>query len=140
MAELKTAPTDESVQAFLDSIEDQTKRSDSNALVEMMQKVTGQPPKMWGSAVVGFGSYHYRYETGREGDWFLCEFSPRKGALTLYLHPGFEASSALFERLGKHTRGKACLYVKKLADVDKQVLETLIRDSVESARTTDRPA
>jgi hypothetical protein len=126
MAENKTKPTALSVASFLDAIPDQTKRADAKALVKLMQSVTGEKPKMWGPSIVGFGSYHYKYESGREGDSLIAGFSPRKAATVLYGIAGADGAPALLAHLGKHTTGKGCLYIKKLADVDPKVLETLV--------------
>jgi len=131
MAELKTRPGDESVDAFLAGVGDETKRKDCLTLVKIMKKATRAKPKMWGGTIVGFGSYHYRYASGREGDWFLVGFSPRKQNLSLYLMAGFDGSGALLKKLGKHKTGKSCLYVNKLADIDLDVLTELVRRSVE---------
>jgi hypothetical protein len=131
VADLKTKPTGVSVKKFLDGIEDERKRKDSRAIVKMMEKITGKKPKMWGPSIVGFGSYHYEYASGREGDWPLTGFSPRKQALTLYIMSGFKQYDALLKKLGKFKTGKACLYVKKLEDVDQSVLTELIRRSVQ---------
>ena len=130
MAELKTQRTQASVARFLASIEDEKKRNDSRTVLKMMQEITGDKPKMWGTAIIGFGSYHYTYASGREGDWFLAGFSPRKQALTLYIMSGFSQYDALFKKLGKFKTGKACLYIKKLEDVHVPTLEELIRRSV----------
>jgi hypothetical protein len=126
MAESKTKPTNVSVGAFIDAIADEVRRADAKAIVRVMQRVTGEKPKMWGPSIIGFGSHHYRYESGREGDVPLAGFSPRKAATVLYGLLGTAESEALLERLGKHTTGKGCLYIKKLADVDQAVLEALI--------------
>jgi hypothetical protein len=130
MTEPKTRPTDASVEAFLESIEDQASREDAQALVRIMQRATGAPPKMWGSSIVGFGQYHYRYASGREGDWMLTGFSPRKRELSVYIMAGFDRYEELMSRLGKCRTGKSCLYVRRLADVDLEVLEELVRRSV----------
>ncbi len=130
MAELKTKPTDTSVTAYLNSIEPEQKRQDSWQILELMQKVTGQEPQMWGDTIVGFGSYHYKYASGREGDWFLTGFAPRKQNLTLYIMAGFDQYDELMEKLGKHKTGKSCLYINKLADINRDVLESLVRQSV----------
>jgi hypothetical protein len=134
MAENKTVPTKASVTAFLDTIEDPTRRADAKALVKIMKNATGEKAVMWGPAIVGFGSHHYRYETGREGDMPIAAFSPRKGASVLYITTKFEGAEALLGNLGKHTMGKGCLYIKKLADVDAKVLESLIAQSVAARR------
>lgn len=128
MAELKTKATKANVSAFLDTIADEDARRDCRTLVRMMQKATKAEPKMWGSAIVGFGDHHYKYDSGREGDWFKTGFSPRKNALTLY-GLGVQSQPALMSKLGKFKTGKGCLYVKKLSDVDLGVLEKLIKKS-----------
>ncbi len=130
MAELKTKETAESVSAFLKKIADKTRREDCLAVVDIMRDVTKEEPKMWGSSIVGFGRYHYKYESGREGEWMITGFSPRKGDLTLYIMPGFEPFPDLMKRLGKYKTGKSCLYIKKLADVDVDVLRELVTVSV----------
>src|SRR5579872_5393582 len=126
MADNKTKPTKLSVAAFLDTVADPGRRSDAKVLVKLMQKATGEKPTMWGPAIVGFGSYHYKYDSGREGDMPIAAFSPHKAAIVLYLTTAFSGSEALVAKLGKHTSGKACLYVKRLADVDQTALETLV--------------
>lgn len=122
----KTTQTDASVADFISRVEDAQKRQDSQTLVDVMREVTGEEPKLWGDAIVGFGTYHYKGKSGREGEWFPVGFSPRKAALTLYLMGGFDERSALLEKLGKHSIGKGCLYVKKLADIDMGVLREMI--------------
>jgi hypothetical protein len=134
MAELETKENDASVEAFLDGIEDAARRADCRAVAELMREVTGEPPKMWGASIVGFGRYHYRYESGREGDWFVCGFSPRKQNLTLYIMDGFTGYQGLMERLGQHKTGKSCLYVKRLDDLDLGVLRRLVEESVATMR------
>jgi hypothetical protein len=131
MAELKTKPNDSSVVAFLGMIEPEQKRKDSFELLEMMKELTGENPKMWGDSIIGFGTYHYKYKTGREGDWFVSGFSPRKQSLTLYLMSGFEGEQELLSKLGKHKTSKGCLYIKKLSDVDRQILRKLVSRSIE---------
>jgi len=126
MAKLKTAPNDLSVTDFLDSIEDKRKRDDSYALLEKMERISGAKAVMWGESIIGCGSYRYQYKSGREGEWFLTGFSPRKNALTLYLMGGLLQQAELLERLGKHKTGKGCLYIKRLSDVDNSVLEEMI--------------
>lgn len=130
MAELKTAQNDGDVEGFIASVEDETKRQDCRTLVDLMSKATGSPPSMWGTAIVGFGSYRYRYASGRENDWFKVGFSPRKQSLTLYIMDGFAEYESVLERLGKHSTGKSCLYVKRLTDVDMDVLAELVERSV----------
>ncbi len=131
MAELKTKPTDQSVEEFLNAIDDEKKRQDSFTILELMKKVTKSEPKMWGSSIIGFGSYNYKYASGREGNWFLTGFAPRKQNLTLYIMSGFEQYDALLKKLGKFKTGKSCLYVKKIEDVDLQTLKELVRLSAE---------
>ena len=128
--ENKTQITKASVEDFLNAVEHQGKRSDSFTILEMMREVTGMEPAMWGPSIVGFGSYHYTYASGREGDFPVTGFSPRKQNLTLYIMPGFDAYESLLSKLGKHTLGKSCLYIKKLADVDLEVLKELVAKSV----------
>lgn len=135
MAENKTKPTSLSVPAFIDAIADPTRRADAKALVGVMQSATGEKPRMWGSSIIGFGSSHYRYESGREGDMPLIGFSPRKAATVLYNVIGSDDSEALLPKLGKHTIGKGCLYIKKLADVNQQVLENMIAKSLAASRS-----
>ncbi len=134
MAELKTKPTAMSVTAFMNAIEDKTQRADCKAIAAMMRKATGKRAKMWGSSMVGYGSYHYKYASGREGDYFLTGFSPRKQATSVYIMAGFSGYDALMKKLGKYKTGKSCLYIKKLSDVDEKVLEQLIRKSVAEMR------
>ncbi len=134
MAELKTKVNDRSVVDFLKGVPDERKRQDSFTILEIMQQVTGEEAKMWGDSIVGFGSYHYRYASGQEGDWLLVGFSPRKQNLTLYIMPGFDQYGELLQRLGKFSTGKSCLYIKKLGDVDQAVLKDLVHQSVEHMR------
>jgi len=137
MAELKTKENDQSVEAFLAGIEDAQKQQDCRTLVAIMQEATGAAPRMWGDNIVGFGHYHYKYASGREGDWFLTGFSPRKQNLTLYIIAGFDHYEALLSRLGKHSTGKSCLYVKRLADVDMPILTELVVESVAHMKATN---
>lgn len=132
MADLKTQRTKASVSAFLNAIEDPKKRKDAKTVHKLMKEITGKKPAMWGPSIVGYGSYTYKYESGREGEWMLTGFSPRKQALTLYIMSGFKGSEPLLEKLGTYKTGKACLYIKKLEDVDLDVLERLIRKSVKA--------
>ena len=134
MAENKTKPTSVSAQEFLEAIPDDSRRADSKALAKLMQKVTGKKPAMWGTAIVGFDSYHYKYASGHEGDMCVIGFSPRKAANVLYGATGFEGVDAFLAKLGKHTTGKGCLYIKKLADVDVKVLEAMIEKGVAATR------
>jgi hypothetical protein len=135
MAELKTKKNRASVKAFIDSIADEQQRRDSREIMKMMKDATGSRPAMWGSNMVGYGSYHYTYASGREGDWFLTGFSPRKQNLTLYIMPGFKEYGDLLKKLGKHKTGKSCLYIKRLEDVHVPTLKQLIRKSVKRAAT-----
>ena len=131
MAELKTKRNQGDVKAFLNSVENDKKRQDSFKILELMKQVTGKQPEMWGDSIIGFGSYHYTYASGREGDWFLTGFSPRKQNLTLYIMAGFDGYDQLLRKLGKHSTGKSCLYIKKMDDIDADVLEELVKKSVE---------
>lgn len=131
MADLKTKITDEKVEKFLEGIEDDKKRQDSYKILSIMKDVTKLEPKMWGATMVGFGSYHYKYESGREGDWFVTGFSPRKQALTLYIMAGFSNYDDLMAKLGKYKTGKSCLYIKKIEDINEEALRELIKQSVD---------
>ena len=133
MADNKTKVTAVDPHDFINQVEDQEKRKDSEELVRLMSSVTGKPPKMWGPTIIGFGKYHYKYESGREGEICLTGFSPRKPSLVLYIGPGLE-DKKLMSRLGKYKTGKGCLYIKKLADVDRAVLKELVVKSVEEMR------
>jgi hypothetical protein len=138
-SEPKLMPTTADVDGFIDAVANHTRRSDARALCELMTSVTGEPPVMWGSSIVGFGSYHYRYESGRTGDAPVAAFSPRKTNLVVYLVDGFEDRyPKLLERLGPHTTGKTCLYLKRLADVNPHVLRQLVERSVRVARGVDK--
>ncbi|KFL35629.1 DUF1801 domain-containing protein [Arenimonas donghaensis] len=128
--ENKTQPTHADVDAFLDAVADPQRREDCRRIRALMQEATGAPAEMWGPSIIGFGRYRYRYESGREGEWMLTGFSPRKNDLTLYIMPGFDRFETLLAKLGKHKTGKSCLYVKRLADVDLHVLEQIVRESV----------
>lgn len=134
MSDNKTKPTMISVEDFLDGVTDASKKADALALIDLMRKATGEKPVMWGPSIIGFGSYHYRYESGREGDSPIVGFSPRKSALVLYIVPGFREAEPLLAKLGKHTTGKSCLYVKRLADVDLGILRQLVDQSVAAVR------
>ena len=137
MAENKTKENDGDVMAFLNAVEPEKKREDSFTIMELMEEVTGEKAKMWGTSIVGFGSYHYKYESGREGDMALVGFSPRKQAITLYIMAGFDNYDNLMEKLGKYKTGKACLYIKKVEDVDMDVLRELIKQSAEHMKETN---
>jgi len=135
-AELKTKKTGESVEDFLSAIEDEQKRADAFAVMELMSKLSGEKPKMWGPAIVGFGLRRLKYDSGRELDWMQIGFSPRKAALTLYLSTGgFDKYDALMKKLGKHTIGKGCLYIKRLSDIDMKVLKELIAASLKHLKS-----
>lgn len=126
----KTQPHDGSVEAFLNSVEDEQKRQDALQVLNMMKEITGYEPVLWGPSIIGFGTYHYKYESGREGDFMRTGFSPRKTALTVYIMPGFGRYEELMAKLGKYKTGKSCLYIKRLCDVDLEVLGELISESV----------
>ena len=131
MTELKTQKNDASVEDFLNTITDERKRTDSFTILELMKEVTGEAPAMWGTSIVGFGNYHYKYATGREGDMPITSFSPRKQNLTLYIMSGFDQYDELLSQLGKHSTGKACLYIKKLDQINLDILRELVKHSVE---------
>lgn len=131
MNQNKTQLTDASVQNFLESVENPTRRADSLALDELFRETTGFNPKMWGPAIVGYGQYHFRYDSGREGDFLATGFSPRKSNLSLYIMPGYANFDPILKRLGKHKLGKSCLYINKLADVDLVVVAEIIRAGLE---------
>jgi len=139
MPENKTKPTKLSVAAFIDALTDPVRKADAKALVKLMQGAAGEKPKMWGPSIIGFGSYHYKYESGREGDMPVIAFSPRKAATVFYGMTGFGEATALLAKLGNHTTGKGCLYIKKLADVDQRVLEALVVKSL-AAKRAPRPS
>jgi hypothetical protein len=130
MAEQKTKPTAVSVDSFLAKVPSEKMRQDSYKLIQIMKRVTGREPAMWGASIVGFGEYHYKYDSGHEGDICITGFSPRKTAISLYVLAGYPGQSELLKKLGKHKAAVGCLYVKKLDDVDLQVLEDLIRNCV----------
>ena len=134
MAENKTKPGKASVAQFLNAIDNDRRRSDAKAVAAMMRKATGKRARLWGTSIVGYGSYHYKYDSGREGDWALVGFSPRKQNLAIYIMPGFGQFDALMKRLGKYKTGKSCLYINKLDDVDQDVLQQLIERSVKVMR------
>lgn len=136
MAENKTRPTDDSVTDFLRSIDNRIRQADGFALLEMMEDITGEQAVLWGN-IVGFGRYHYKYESGREGDMPLVAFSPRKQSMTVYILPGFAEYDEMLAQLGKHKIGKACLYINKLSDVDEAVLRDLIKHSYDHMKATN---
>lgn len=136
MAENKTRPSGASVRSYLAAIDDDDRRADARKLSTLMKKATGMAPAMWGPSIVGYGSYHYRYDSGREGDFLLTGFSARRQALTVYIMPGFERFAGLLAKLGKYKTGKSCLYIRRMADIDESVLEDLVRQSVDAMRAT----
>ena len=131
MAENKTKPTDIDPVDFIGSVEHDTRREDAETLLELMSKLTGYEPKMWGPSIIGFGRYHYEYESGRAGDWMMVGFSPRKASQVIYLMPGYLDLDDQLSRLGKHKIGKSCLYINKLADVDLAVLEEMVQHAID---------
>ncbi|HXQ34905.1 MAG TPA: DUF1801 domain-containing protein [Anaerolineales bacterium] len=128
-ADVKTKKNEASVEGLLNTIKDEETRNDCFEIVQMMKKASKEEPKMWGSSIIGFGEYHYKYESGREGDTMNIGFSPRKQNITLYILLGADPENPLLKKLGKYTTGKGCLYIKKLADIDKKVLQELINES-----------
>ena len=138
MAEPKTRPNEQNVPAFLNTISDDTRKQDCYTIMNLMENITREKPKMWGDSIIGFGSYHYKYKSGREGDWFLTGFSPRKQNLTLYIMSGFKRYEELISKLGKYKTGKACLYINRLADIDLKILEDLIKQSVAHMRSLNK--
>lgn len=142
MAENKTAQTDENPSDFIAGVEHRVRRADAEVLLDMMTRVTGCPPTMWGPSIIGFGRYRYSYDSGREGEFMLTGFSPRKANLVIYILPGYDDLSEELDLLGKHRLGKSCLYVNKLADIDMAILERIVADGVaamrESYETWDR--
>ncbi|MBI3158346.1 MAG: DUF1801 domain-containing protein [Chloroflexi bacterium] len=137
MAELKTKRNDASVEEFLNRVKDERKHADCFEILRLMEEATGAPAEMWGASIVGFGKYHYKYASGREGDWMLTGFSPRAQNITLYILAGFDGYGDLLKQLGKHSTGKSCLYIKKLADVDTKVLKKLVKQSVAHMKKTN---
>jgi hypothetical protein len=138
MAKLKTQKTDASVEDYLSSVDDERKRNDSFAILELMREVTGEEPAMWGTSIVGFGSYRYKYASGQEGEWPTVGFAPRKRNLTLYIMSGFDDYDSLLAKLGKYKTGKSCLYINKLDDVDLPTLRELIEKSVAHVAESNR--
>lgn len=134
MAEMKTKPTGASVEKFLNQVSDETRREDCFKVAQIMEEITGEKPVMWGPSIVGFGSYHYKYASGRVGDWPIAAFSPRKKDLTIYIMPGVQQYGELMEKLGKHSSAKSCLYIKRLSDVHVPTLKKLIRESVKTMK------
>ena len=139
MSDNKTTANDQDVELFLNAVEDEQKRKDSFTILELMKQVSGNEPKMWGSSIVGFGSYRYKGKSGREGDWLVTGFSPRKANLTIYGIGGLEERDDLLKKLGKHTTGKGCLYIKRLSDVDLPTLKKLIEEVVNQGGQNAKP-
>lgn len=138
MTELKTKPNNKNVEEFLKQVENPIKRKDSFKILELMREVTNEQPVMWGESIVGFGQYHYIYPSGREGDWFLIGFSPRKQSLTLYIMSGFDNYEEKLKKLGKYRTGKSCLYINKLEDVDISILKEIMADSIDYVKRTNQ--
>ena len=136
MAENKTRATKASVTEFIKAIDDPVRRADVRKVATMMRKATGKRAKMWGSSIVGYGTYRYKYASGREGEFMMAGYSPRKQALTVYIMAGFSKYGSLMARLGKYKTGKSCLYIKRLSDIDEQILQRLINESVAYMRKT----
>src|SRR4026209_953307 len=134
MAEAKTKPTNQSVEDFLNQVSDEERRADCFAVAKIMEEITGEKPAMWGPSIVGFGTYHYKYASGREGDWPRTGFSPRKKDLTVYLMMGYAIHVELMEKLGKHTGAKSCLYIKRLSDIHVPTLKKLIKVSLKDLK------
>ncbi len=130
MTEMKTKPTDVKVDTFLSSVDHAGRREDAYLILEMMERLSGYKAQMWGPSIIGFGSYHYKYDSGREGDMCRVGFSPRKSQMVLYIIPGFERASGLLDRLGKHKLGKSCLYIGRLSSVDADVLGEIIKQAL----------
>lgn len=136
MADLKTKVTDKSVDTFLSEVEDEGRRADCYKVLGLMREVTGAHPKMWGESIVGFGAYHYKYASGREGDWMVTGFSPRKRDLTIYILPGLDGLEDTLDRLGKFKNSKSCVYLKKLDDVDTEILRELVVEGIKRLKET----
>jgi len=134
MAEAKTKPTNQSVKDFLNQIPEPERRADCLAIAKIMEEITGEKPQMWGPSIVGFGTYHYKYASGHEGDWPITSFSPRKKDLTLYIMVGFEKHADLMKQLGRHSVGKSCLYIKRLSDIDVPTLRKLIKTGIKELK------
>lgn len=134
MSDLKTRKTKASVRAFIDAIEDEQKRKDANELLSLMRRITCKRAAMWGDSIIGFGEYHYKYKSGREGDWPITGFSPRKQNISIYIMPGFSKYKKQLSKLGKHKHSVSCLYVKRLSDINMNILEDIVRDSVEQMK------
>ncbi|MFC2126382.1 DUF1801 domain-containing protein [Bacteroidota bacterium] len=138
MSDLKTKRNKGSVTTFLDSVKNKKRRDDSYVVLDIMKEITGSEPEMWGTSIIGFGTYHYKYKSGREGDWFLCGFSPRVQSLTLYIMTGFSKYEEILRQIGKYKTGKACFYINKIEDINLDVLKELIRESVDFLKTKNQ--
>ena len=138
MSDLKTKPTGKDVVEFLNKVENPTKRKDSFKILDLMREVTKEEPIMWGDSIIGFGDYHYKYKSGREGDWFLIGFSPRKQSLTLYIMSGFDGYEEKLKKLGKYRTGKSCLYINKLKDVNLSILKEIMVDSIDNLKRNNQ--
>ncbi len=136
--QLKTTVNDADVKAYIMSVENELRKSDALKLLDLFHSVTGEPPKMWGDSIIGFGTYHYKYASGHEGDWMATGFSPRKQNLSLYIMSGMANHHSLLEKLGKHKIGKSCLYINKLSDIDLEVLKELIHHSYQKVKSTGK--
>jgi nucleoid DNA-binding protein len=136
MAELKTKENDANVEAFLNTVSDEIQKADAKRIMQIMQEVTGEKPKMWGVSIFGFGRYHYKYASGRVGDWMLCGISSRKQSISVYILSGLDHFDDLLQKLGKYKSGKGCLYIKRLADIDLNVLKSIIQESVDYLKRT----
>ncbi len=134
MAELKTQPNDQSVEDFIDQVEPEWKRDDARELLKLITEIFGEKPVMWGDSIVGFGNYHYKYKSGREGDWFLAGFSPRKASTTIYMMGGFEGQEDDLKKIGKHKASVGCLYIKKLSDINIEILKKMTKRSIETLK------
>ena len=137
-ADLKTKPTSADVEKFINSVENKKRKEDALEILDIMKIITKEEPKIWGPSIIGFGSYHYKYESGREGDWFVVGFSPRKANLALYIMSGFNEYDELLPKLGKYKTGVSCLYINKLIDVDLTILKKLISLSVKKIKSKNR--
>ena len=133
---IKTTVTRSSVKSFIDGIADEARRREARSLLALLKRATGETPRLWGESIVGFGSYHYKYATGREGDWFVTGFAPRKGSLTVYVLPGLHLHTANMRTLGKFTTGKSCIYIKRLTDVDLPTLERMAKQACADTKKT----
>ncbi|MCG8578923.1 MAG: DUF1801 domain-containing protein [Bacteroidales bacterium] len=137
MAENKTQPTKADARSFLNKVEHKQRREDSFVILDLMERLSGHQPVMWGESIIGFGTYTYKYDSGRSGDWFIVGFSPRKQSISLYLMYGFDKVQHLLDKLGKHKKGKGCLYINKLSDIDIDILAELVNATIEAHKQND---